>query len=113
MADKEQQLNEAMLCVFSALFADMQDDAAVSGDDVRRAMWPKGVPKFAEVIARNCCLALAGAVSGQLDAVRDRDGTIDEAVGDLGPVCSNLFERIGQALFFEMATDENGVIRED
>src|SRR5438477_123386 len=52
MDDKERTLNEAMLCVMSALFVDMSDEAGVSGDEVRRAMWPKGVPKIAEVVAR-------------------------------------------------------------
>lgn len=81
MAKADEHLNEAMLCVFSALFADMQEESELTGDEVRRAMWPKGVPKFAEVLAQNCCLALVGAAGLQPD----------------------IFERIGQALWFEIA----------
>lgn len=85
MDDKERQLNEAMLCVMSALFVDMTEGSEVSGDEVRRAMWPKGVPKIAEVIARNCLLAVVGAAN----------------------VDPQVFEQVGAVLFLELAKETN------
>lgn len=87
MDDKERQLSEAMLCVMSALFVDMTEGSEMSGDEVRRAMWPKGVPKIAEVIARNCLLAVVGAAS------------IDPSV----------FEQVGAVLYMELAAESDGV----
>lgn len=87
MDDKERRLNEAMLCVMSALFVDMTEGSEMSGDEVRRAMWPKGVPKIAEVVARNCLLAVVGAAG------------VDPSV----------FEQVGAVLYMELAQNE-GVV---
>lgn len=77
----DEQMDECMLAVFSALFVEFEGSEAVSPDDVRRALWPKGVPKVAEVVARHCCLALIG-------------------VADFKP---EIFEQIGQVLFIQIA----------
>lgn len=85
MAITDETMDEAMLCVFSALFAEFEEASTVDPNDVRRAMWPKGVPKVAELIARHCVLTIVGATGA------------DAAI----------FERIGQALFIQITERQN------
>lgn len=91
MDDKERTLNEAMLCVMSALFVDMTEGSEVSGDEVRRAMWPKGVPKVAEVVARNCLLAVVGTLNAD----------------------PSVFEQVGAVLYMELAAENGEAVTDD
>jgi hypothetical protein len=85
MALSDADLDAAMLCVFSALFVEFSEGGSVTADDVRRAMWPKGVPKVAEVVARHCCLALTGMLDAQPET----------------------FEQIGQTLYMQITERVN------